>query len=76
MSEEKKTHPEHKYSVTIDSTDRLPTQRLSIFQDNHFWLTNPRIFVNAPLVPKNTNFEGGTRAEKTQFFWFKFSQLP
>ena len=34
----------------------------------------PRIFLRAPLAPIYTNFEMGTRAEKAQFFWSKFSK--
>ena len=35
-----------------------------IFRDIHFSLTDPKIFLKAPLAPKHTNFEGGARAEK------------
>ena len=36
-----------------------------------YFVTDPKNFLKAPIY---TNFEGGARAEKTQFFWSKFSK--
>ena len=36
-----------------------------LFWDIHLWLTEPKIFLKAPIY---TNFEGGARAEKRRFF--------
>ena len=39
-----------------------------------FLATDPKIFLKAP---KYTNIEGGARAKKTQFFFFKiFQKVP
>ena len=46
--------------------DPLPTQRVpfELFCDMHFWLTDPKIFLNAPLAPIfYTNYEGGANYE-------------
>ena len=47
------------------------------FWDVHFWLTDLKIFLKAPLAPIYTNFEGGARAKKnvnlrSKFLLFKF----
>ena len=42
------------------------------FQEIHFWPTDPKNFLQAPSAPIFTNFEGGARAEKTQFFGQNF----
>ena len=54
----------------------LPTQRAPfvLFWDIQFWLTDLEIFPKAPLAPIYTNFEGGARAEKTQFYGQNFPQ--
>ena len=36
-----------------------------------FWLTDPKNFLKAPSAPNYTNFEGGVRAKKAQFFSVK-----
>ena len=36
--------------------------------DIHFWQTDLKFFLKVPLAPNYTNFEGGERAEKKQFF--------
>ena len=37
------------------------------FAEIHFWLTDPKIFLKAPLAPIYTNFEG-ERAPKKRLF--------
>ena len=37
-------------------------------------MTDPKIFLKAPLAPTYTYFEGGARAEKTQFFGQNFQK--
>ena len=56
--------------------DPLPTQKvpLSTILRYPFLVTDPKNFLMVPLAPINTDFEGGARAEKTQFFWSKFSK--
>ena len=34
-----------------------------------FLVTDPKIFLKAPLAPIHTYFEGGARAKKAQFFF-------
>ena len=41
--------------------------------DIHFWLTDHKIFLKAPLAPKYTNFKGEAR-RKNAIFWSKFSK--
>ena len=50
--------------------DPLPTQRVPLctILRYPYLLTDPKNFLKAPLAPIYTNFEGGARAEKTQFF--------
>ena len=38
----------------------------------HFWLTDLKILLKAPLALIYTNFEGGARAKKTRFFGRNF----
>ena len=45
----------------------------ALFSDIHFWLTDLKIFLMAPIY---TNFEGGARAEKTRFFSQNFPKMP
>ena len=33
------------------------------FSEIHFWPTDPKIFLKAPLAPISTNFEEGARAK-------------
>ena len=50
-------------------SDPLPTQRVplcTIFK-YQFLVKDPESFLKAPLAPLYMNFEGGARAEKTQF---------
>ena len=43
------------------------------FSAIHFWPTDPKIFLKAPLAPIYTNFEGGARQKKKRdFFLSKF----
>ena len=42
------------------------------FEVNLFWPTDLKTSLKAPLAPIYTNFEGGARAEKTQFFGQNF----
>ena len=44
------------------------------FSEIHFWPTDPKIFVKAPLVPIYTNFEGEPAPKKTRFFCQNFSK--
>ena len=46
------------------------------FSDIHFWPTDPKIFLKAPLAPIYTNFEGGggERAKKNAIFCQIFSK--
>ena len=61
--------------------DPLPTQRVpfELFWDIHFWLTDPRVFLNAPSVPIYTNFEWGSKfsnkMSKNVFFGFFFQKF-
>ena len=43
------------------------------FKEIHFWPTDPKIFLRAPLAPIYTNFEG-ERAPKKRVFLSKFSK--
>ena len=38
------------------------------FSEIHFWRTDPKIFLKAPLAPIYTNFEGERAPKKTKFF--------
>ena len=42
------------------------------FSEIHFWQTNPKIFLKAPLAPVYTNFEGERAPKKRDFFLSKF----
>ena len=55
-----------------------PTQRVPLctFLKYLFWLTDLKIFLKASSAPIYTNFEGGARAEKTQFFGLNFPKVP
>ena len=44
------------------------------FLEIHFWLTDPKIFLKAPLAPIYTNFEGERAPKKTRFFCQIFSK--
>ena len=37
------------------------------FSEIHFWLTDPKIFLKAPLAPIYTNFEGERAPKKRNF---------
>ena len=57
--------------------DPLPTQRvppLCTILRYPNWVTDPKNVLKEPLAPIYTNFKGGARAKKTQFFWTKFSK--
>ena len=56
--------------------DPLPTQRVPLrtILRYPFLMMDPKMFLKAPWAPMYTNFEGGARAEKTQFFGQKFSK--
>ena len=61
--------------------DPLPTQRVpppfDTFSEIHFWPTDPKIFLKAPLAPIYTNFEGERASKKTRFFLSKlFKKCP
>ena len=44
------------------------------FSEIHFWRTDPKIFLKAPLAPIYTNFEGERAPKKTKFFCQNFSK--
>ena len=44
------------------------------FSEIHFWPTDPKIFLKAPMAPIYTNFEGERAPKKTPFFFVKFFQ--
>ena len=44
------------------------------FSEIHFWPTDPKIFLKAPLAPIYTNFEGERAPKKTQLFCQHFSK--
>ena len=44
------------------------------FSEIHFWPTDPKIFLKAPLAPIYTNFEGERAPKKTRFFCQNFSK--
>ena len=47
------------------------------FSEIHFWPTDPKIFLKAPLAPIYTNLEGERAPKKTQFFLSKvFKKRP
>ena len=48
----------------------LPTQRVPLctILNIHFWLTDLKTFLKAPLAPTYTNFEEGARAPKKRGF--------
>ena len=48
-----------------------------LFWDIHFWLTDPKIFLKAPLASIYTNFEWWARAKKSRDTFAKvFQKLP
>ena len=53
------------------SSDSTP---FDTFSEMHFWPTDPKIFLKAPLAPIYTNFEGERASKKTQFFCQNFSK--
>ena len=42
------------------------------FSEIHFWPTDPKFFLKAPLAPIYTNFEGERAPKKRDFFLSKF----
>ena len=44
------------------------------FSEIHFWQTDPKIFLKAPLAPIYTNFEGDRAPKKRDFFCQNFSK--
>ena len=44
------------------------------FSEIHFWPTDPKIFLKAPLAPIHTNFEGERAPKKTRIFCQNFSK--
>ena len=42
----------------------------------HFWPTDPKILLKAPLAPIYTNFEGERAPKKTRFFVKVFQKVP
>ena len=45
------------------------------FSEIHFWRTDPKIFLKAPLAPIYTNFEGERAPKKTKFFVKNFQKV-
>ena len=61
--------------TTQDPTPCRPkVSPLCTFLGYLFWVTDHKFFLKAPLAPIYTNFEGGARAKKTQFFDQNFSK--
>ena len=58
--------------------DPLPTQRVPLctILRYPYLVTDPKIFLKAPWAPIYTKFEGGARAEKTQFLAKFFQECP
>ena len=46
------------------------------FSEIHFWPTDPKIFLKAPLAPIYTNFEGERAPKKRDFFSKFFKNCP
>ena len=47
------------------------------FSEIHFWPTDPKIFLKAPLAPIYTNFEGERAPKKNAIFFVKiFQKVP
>ena len=46
------------------------------FSEIHFWRTDPKIFLKAPLAPIYTNFEGERAPKKHIFFVKIFQKVP
>ena len=46
------------------------------FSEIHFWPTDPKIFLKAPLAPIYTNFEGERAPKKRNFFGKTFQKVP
>ena len=47
------------------------------FSEIHFWPTDPKIFIKAPLAPIYTNFEGERAPKKNAIFFVKiFQKVP
>ena len=44
------------------------------FSEIHFWPTDPKMFLKAPLAPIYTNFEGERASKKPHFFCQNFSK--
>ena len=66
---EKKFTPWQIWSRLRDLTPCRPKgSPFVLFWDIHFWLTDLKLFLTAPLAPIYTNCKGGARAEKTRFF--------
>ena len=54
------------------SQERIKGSPFLLFWNIHFWLSDPKTFLKAPLAPEYTNFDGVARAEKARFFWPNF----
>ena len=65
------------YVFSLQGLDHLPTQRVSLctILRYPYLLTDPKIFLKAPLAPLYTNCEGEARAENTQFFGQNFQPI-
>ena len=46
------------------------------FWEIHFWLTDSKLFLKAPLAPIYKNFEGSARQKITRFFVKTFQKVP
>ena len=46
------------------------------FSEIHFWPTDPKVFLRAPMAPIYTNFEGERAPKKTRFFFKIFQKVP
>ena len=55
--------------------DAPPPSGIDTFSEIHFWPTDPKIFLKAPLAPIYTNFEGERAPKKRDFFCQNFSKI-
>ena len=65
--------------LLLQGFDPLPTQRVfpsSYFETSIFWLTDPKVFLKAPLAPKYINFEGERAPKKRNFLVKIFQKVP
>ena len=62
-------------SLLTDSTPCRSKGPLRTFLKYPYLVTDPKIVHKAPLVPISSNFKGGERAKRTQFFGRNFPKI-